>query len=132
MNKPLLLQTLKLEWTQVALWIGNLVSSLLGRDLVLQAATDDYDYWAVNCVNDRFQLGDLWQLLAHAHASPKICEAAIPLDATSTPGLDMDLDNLLLQEILHTDWEAQLICPNALYLVGIDPDRLIIPKGEQS
>jgi hypothetical protein len=43
----------------------------------------------------------------------------------------MGLANLLLSEILRTNWEAQLIQPEALYLIGIDPNKLIYPEGEQ-
>ena len=132
MNKPVLLQTLKLEWPQVASWLGEHISALLDRQITLQAAVDDYDYWAVNCTNDRFSLADLCLLLAHVDASREVVTAAIPSDAHSTVGIDMDLANLLLAEFLHTNWESQLIQPEALYLIGIDTDTLHYPEEKSN
>ena len=130
MNKPILLQALKLELPQVADWLGEHISALLGRQIILQAAVDDYDYWAVNCTNDRFSLADLCLLLAHVNAPRGAVTAAIPSDAHSTVGIDMDLANLLLTELLHTNWEGQLIQPEALYLIGIDTNTLHFPEEE--
>lgn len=128
MNKPVLLQTLKLEWPQVADWLGDHISALLDRQISLQANVDDYDYWAVNCTNGRFSLSDLCLLLAHVNAPKEVFTSAIPSDAHSTVGVDMDLANLLLAEILHTSWEGQLIRPETLYLIGIDTCTLHYPE----
>jgi hypothetical protein len=131
MNSPPLLPTLKLDWQPVADWLSTLVSSLLERKIVFQATVDDYDYWSVRCLNDRFSLADLCLLLAHAKASKEVCVSTIPSEDLSTVCIDMGLANLLLSEILRTNWEAQLIQPEALYLIGIDPSKLIYPEGEQ-
>ena len=92
---------------------------------------DDYDYWSVRCLNDRFRLADLCLLLAHAKASKEVCVSTIPSEDLSTVCIDMGLANLLLSEILRTNWEAQLIQPEALYLIGVDPNKLIYPEGDQ-
>ena len=131
MNRPPLLPTLKLDWQPVADWLSTLVSSLLERQIVFQATVDDYDYWSVRCLNDRFSLADLCLLLAHAKASKEVCVSTIPSEDLSTVCIDMGLANLLLSEILRTNWEAQLIQPEALYLIGVNPNKLIYPEGDQ-
>ena len=116
MNRPPLLPTLKLDWQPVADWLSTLVSSLLERKIVFQATVDDYDYWSVRCLNDRFTLADLCLLLAHAKASKEVCVSTIPSEDLSTVCIDMGLANLLLSEILRTNWEAQLIQPKRKFI----------------
>lgn len=129
MNNPTLLHTLRLELRDAALWLSRKLSILLEREIICEATVDDYDYWALKCTNDRFSLADLCKLLSHVNASKEIAECTIPSDAKSTCGIDISLCNALLQELLNTGWEKQLVQEDAVYLIGVSQETLSFPPS---
>ena len=127
MNDPMILQTLRIELRDAAVWLSRKLSVLLEREIICEASADDYDYWALKCLNDRFSLADLCRLLSHVNVSKEMIEVTIPADADSCSGIDVSLCNALLQEILHTGWDHQLVQGDAVYLIGINQDTLTYP-----
>ena len=127
MNNPMILQTLRIELRDAAVWLSRKLSILLEREIICEASADDYDYWALKCTNDRFSLADLCRLLSHVNVSKEMIEVTIPADTDSCSGIDVSLCNALLQEILHTGWDHQLVQGDAVYLIGINQDMLTYP-----
>ena len=129
MSNPTLLHTLRIELRDAAVWLSRKLSILLEREIICEATTDDYDYWALKCTNDRFSLADLCKLLSYVNASKEMVEWTIPSDSDSTRGIDVKLCNALLQDILHTGWKEQLVQDDAVYLIGVSQETLSFPPS---
>ena len=127
MSNPPLLNTLRIELSDAAVWLSRKLSILLEREIICEATADDYDYWALKCTNDRFSLADLCKLLSYVNASKEMVEWTIPSDSDSTRGIDVKLCNALLQDILHTGWGEQLVKDDAVYLIGVNQETLVFP-----
>ena len=129
MRNPTLLHTLRIELRDAAVWLSRKLSILLEREIICEATADDYDYWTLRCTNDRFSLADLCKLLSYVNASKEMVEWTIPSDSDSTRGIDVKLCNALLQDILHTGWEEQLVQDDAVYLIGVSQETLSFPPS---
>lgn len=44
MNNPMILQTLRIELRDAAVWLSRKLSILLEREIICEASADDYDY----------------------------------------------------------------------------------------
>ena len=57
--------TLKLELSRVAWYLGNLLSALLGRQIICVADAEDDSYWSISAENDRFSNTEVVELIQY-------------------------------------------------------------------
>ena len=115
-----ILQTLRLSWEEVGMLAGQVISAVLGREVICCGGFDDYDYWTVSAATGRFSRDDLNRLLDYVDADSKIRKIAFGFDSDTTEALDMELSQALLKSKLNTAWEQELVTKDGLWLVGID------------
>ena len=122
-------KTLKIEFGRVGMYITQLVSAILGREVNCTASRDDYDYWSVTAVNDRFTVPEIASLVWFANGDPDMYRSAIPIDSNSSRSLDMSLAGALLRRAMQLEWETEFITQEALWIVGQWPDGLKVPEA---
>ena len=50
---------LLLTWGEIAFYVGEKVSSLIGRKIICQAGFEDNVYWGVAAIKDTFSIQEL-------------------------------------------------------------------------
>ncbi len=124
------MRSLKLPWGQVSLLIGQMVSAILQRTVRLRSSHDDYDFWAVSGVSNRFSINDLNTLLEAVNADTATRLSALSMDTADTESLDMGLSRALLLKKLHTTCMAECPCEDGLWLMGIDEETLSLSEPD--
>lgn len=127
MNKIKRFGALKLYWKQVAWYLGNLLSALLGRRITCEASWDDETYWGVKAIDDCFTNAEIVWLVHHVGGNNAMLRDAVPDDSYTTVSLGMDLCEKLLQQVLDLSWEMELIQQDALWIIGDFPENKRIP-----
>lgn len=124
------MRSLKLPWGQVSLLIGQTASAILHRTVRLRSSHDDYDFWSVSALYDRFSIDDLNALLNAVNADSETRLSALAMDTSETSSLDMGLSRALLLKKLHTTCMAECPCEDGLWLMGIDEETLRLPDPD--
>ena len=124
--------SLKLPWSQVAAYIGNLVSALLGRAIQCQAKAEDAGYWGISTVDDQFSNAEIMCLINYVNGSKQMIRQNIPEDSSFSKSIDTDLCHDLLQAALHLQWEAEFPEPDTLWIIGHFENLEKIPDMEQT
>ena len=128
MSKVESLNTLKLELSRVAWYIGNLLSALLGRQIECTAQAEDDGYWSVAAVNDRFTNAEIISLINYVEGDASMIRHCIPTDSNSSRSLGMDLCEALLKHILKLQWDQEFVTQDALWLIGRWPTVPQMPR----
>lgn len=115
-----LYQSIKLDWCEIGCLAGQLISDILDRPMRCNGNPDDYDFWTVVAVEERFSLEDLQKLLDYVDANDEMRRVTIPEDSDSTYSLDMELSAALLRKCLNTDWREEHISKDGLWLMGVN------------
>ena len=118
MSKVESFNTLKLELSRVAWYIGNLLSTLLGRQIECTAQAEDDGYWSVAAVNDRFSNAEIISLINYVEGDASMIRHCIPTDSNSSRSLGMDLCEALLKHILKLQRDQEFVTQDALWLIG--------------
>lgn len=116
------LQTIRLDWGDVATLVGQMISEILGWRVMCVALFDDYDYWSASAVSVPFSISELNQLLDYVDADEDMRDSTIPEDKDETANLDMRLSRALLQKKMGRTWQEEHITTDGLWLLGVDPD----------
>ena len=114
MSKVESFNTLKLELSRVAWYIGNLLSALLGRQIECTAQAEDDGYWSVAAINDRFTNAEIISLINYVEGDAAMIRHCIPTDSNSSRSLGMDLCEALLKHILKLQWDQEFVTQDAL------------------
>lgn len=128
MNKIQTYKSIKLEFGRIAWYVGKLVSAILGREVTCKTSNDDFDYWAVAAVDNRFSTEDLIQLISFVKGGADMCRKALPPDSNFCRSLDMDLSRELLKHALRMDWEEEFIGCDVLWIMDPQTETVEIPE----
>ena len=55
--------TLKLEFSRVAWYLGNILSALLGREIHCTAKAEEDSYWSIAAIEDRLSNSEIVSLI---------------------------------------------------------------------
>ena len=124
--------TLKLEFSRVAWYLGNLLSALLGRQITCGANAEDDSYWSISAENDRFSNTEVVALIQYVGGDATMIRRCIPPDANSSRSLDMDLCRALLKHVLKLDWEQEFVTKDALWILGHWPEPMKLPEMDEN
>ena len=128
MNNIESFNTLKLELSRVAWYLGNLLSALLGRQITCAANAEDDSYWSISAENDRFSNTEVVELIQYVGGDATMIRRCIPPDANSSRSLDMDLCRALLKHVLKLDWELEFVTKDALWILGHWQEPMKLPE----
>ena len=117
----------KLELGQISVYIGNLLSTLLGRTITCSTQAEDDNYWCVAAVGDRFSNSEIMELISYVNGDATMIRRNIPLDSNWSRSLDMDLCRALLKQILRLDWEQEFATSDCLWILGHWPESTRLP-----
>lgn len=112
----------KLSWDEVADSIGLEVSSIIERKITCKANVDDCDYWAIQILEERIPLSELFKLMETVNADEAARKDSLPESAFkefSTREIGMRTAELLLSRHLGCVWETIHISGDALWLLGV-------------
>lgn len=112
----------KLSWMEVTEAVRTEIESILGVFLKCDAIPDDSTYWDIQFGRDGIAIEQLYTLLKAVHADEDMVSETIPCqkdNALTTSSVGMKLAVTLLKRCLGSDWDHQLICEDALWLVGV-------------
>ena len=123
--------TLKLELSRVAWYLGNLLSALLGRQIICTSQSEDDCYWSVRAVNDRFSNSEVLGLIDYVGGDATMIRCSIPPDSNSSKSISMELCEALLKHVLKLDWKQEFITEDALWLLGDWPEPVCLPEADE-
>lgn len=123
--------TLKLELSRVAWYLGNLLSALLGREIICTAQSEDGCYWGVRAVNDRFSNSKVIDLIQYVGGDATMIRCSIPPDSNSSKSISMELCEALLKHVLKLEWKQEFITEDALWLLGDWPEPVCLPEADE-
>lgn len=129
--------TLKLEFSRVAWYLGNILSALLGREIHCTAKAEDDSYWSIAAIDDRFTNSEIVSLIQYVGGDATMIRRCIPPDSNSSRSLGMDLCEALLKHVLKMDWKREFVTEDALWILGtaglaIRGTSKVSPKTEMS
>ena len=111
----------KLKWSEVALIIGEIITSQLGRQVTCTARSEDFNYWTASTVeSDTFTIKELETLLKFINADLNTRYECLPPDSDTTRSIGMTVSETLLSIALETSWEYASVCSEGLWLAGIE------------
>ena len=128
MNNVESFTTLKLEFSRVAWYLGNLLSALLGRQILCVANAEDDSCWSISAVDDRFSNTEVVELIQYVGGDATMIRRCIPPDANSSRSLDMDLCRALLMHVLKLNWEHEFVTNDALWILGHWQEPMKLPE----
>lgn len=124
--------TLKLEFSRVAWYLGNILSALLGRQITCTAMAEDDSYWSIAAIDDRFSNSEIVRLIHYVGGNATMVRSCIPPDSNSSKSLGMDLCEALLKHVLKIDWTREFVTKDALWLLGNWDEPLKLPEVDEN
>lgn len=124
--------TLKLEFSRVAWYLGNILSALLGREIHCTAKAEDDSYWSIAAIDDRFTNSEIVSLIQYVGGDATMIRRCIPPDSNSSRSLGMDLCESLLKHILKMDWKQEFVTEDALWILGNWPEPVQLPEADEN
>jgi len=124
--------TLKLEFSRVAWYLGNILSALLGREIHCIAKAEEDSYWSIAAIDDRFSNSEIVSLIQYVGGDATMIRRCIPPDSNSSRSLDMDLCEALLKHVLKKDWKQEFVTQDALWLLGDWPEPTQFPEADEN
>ena len=112
----------KLSWVEVSKAVGDEIQKILGIFIKCDAIPDDIRYWDIQFRRRRIQIKQLYSLLEAVGADEEMIFETIPCkedNVLTSSCAGMRLSIALLKRHLNLDWDHQLICQDALWLVGV-------------
>ena len=122
---------LLLTWGEIAFYVGEKVSGLIGRKITCQAGFEDEAYWGVAAINDTFSVQELKNILCSVIATKSMYDEALPPDSDDSRSLGMGLSAKLLENCIGSSWEHLSISDDGLWLIGIEPETVKLPEMSQ-
>ena len=112
----------KLSWLEVTEAIQTEIQSILGTFFKCEAVLDDSSYWDIRFEKNGITIEQLCRLLKAVGADGEMTVDTIQslennTIATNSAGMSLSIE--LLKRHLRCNWDCQLICQDALWLVGI-------------
>lgn len=114
--------TRKLSWAEVTDIVRTEIQNILGVFLKCEASPDDSSYWDTQFRGDRIEVAQLYTLLKAVDADEEMVYEAIPCkeDNTLTSSCTgMKLATALMKRSMNLEWDHQLICQDALWLIDV-------------
>lgn len=124
--------TLKLEFSRVAWYLGNILSALLGREIHCTAKAEDDSYWSIAAIDDRFTNSEIVSLIQYVGGDATMIRRCIPPDSNSSRSLGMDLCEALLKHVLKMDWKQEFVTEDALWILGNWPEPVQLPEADEN
>ena len=123
---------LRLEWGHVAQCVGNLMSAILGRQILCSVRIEDESYWSISLTNSTFSNSEIMRLIEYVDGDSTMIRLNIPLDSNFSRSLDMGLCQALLQKILKSVWEQELVTETDFWIIGNFPESLQLPDSDRN
>lgn len=114
--------TRKLSWTEVTDIVRTEIQNILGVFLKCEASPDDSSYWDTQFRGDRIEVSQLYTLLKAVDADEEMIYEAIPCkedNALTSSCTGMKLATALMKRSMNLEWDHQLICKDALWLLDV-------------
>ena len=125
MNRSRITGAILLRWDDCTSILSKHLTTLLQRPIQLCRMVEDYDYWCVASINERFTIPELHVLLDAVSAATTDFPDLIPDDSDRTRSFSMEFSRALLQHFLHASWRYEHLTEE--YLMVIDAD-IAIPE----
>lgn len=123
---------LRLDWGYVSQCMGNLLSAILGRQMICSVQVEDDSYWSVDSTNSTFSNTEIMRLIDYVDGDATMIRLNIPLDSNFSRSLDMGLCRALLQKILKSVWEQELVTETDLWIIGNFREPVRIPDTNRN
>ncbi len=112
----------KLSWEEVSEAISSQIYKILREPIACIAKPDDMDYWAIRCPKPGISLSQTIKLMEKVQADSEMIYETLLDDRDNTGiiiSIGMLLADALLKHQFQADWETELICKDALYLIDV-------------
>ena len=120
MNRSRITGAILLRWDDCTSILSKHLTTLLQRPIQLCRMVEDYDYWCVASINERFSITELHDLLDAISATTTDIPDLIPDDSDRTRSFSMEFSRALLQHFLHTSWRYEHLTEEYLMVIDVD------------
>ena len=118
MDKPKEYKAMRLELGRISVYLSQIVSAVIGREVRFTAAAEDKEYWSVAAIHDCFSMTELLNLIRFVGGDGSMCRDTLPTESDTSKSLGMILARALLKKAMRTDWEREFITDDAIWIIG--------------
>lgn len=120
MNRSRITGAILLRWDDCTSILSKHLTTLLQRPIQLCHMVEDYDYWCVASINERFSIPELHSLLDALSATTVDFPDLIPEESNQTRSFSMEFSRALLQHYLHASWRYEHLTEEYLIVIDVD------------
>lgn len=117
MNSHQKYTAIKLDLPQVSQYLGSIVSTLLNREIVMEAKSEDDNYWSSVSIDNRFTIVEIMDLIKAVGGDNDMIYQSIPEDSNKTRCLSMCLSQALLKRALKLNWQTEFVTEDAVWII---------------